>query len=737
MSGIAAEALIERLADWGVDTVFGIPGDGINGIMEGLRRHQDRVKFVLVHHEEAAAFMATGYAKATGRIGVCLATSGPGGIHLLNGLYDAKLDHMPVLAITGMQETSVLGTGYQQEVNLDKLYQDVAEYDQMIYNPAQLPSSSTTRSAPPTPAAESPTSPAERHAGRRRRRRSVAARRSGPARRTPRRSCCRPRPAGRRGPARIAGLLAGGEKIALLVGAGALHARAEVLEVAEMLGAPIVKTLSGKAVVPDDSPYTTGGIGLLGTRPTADLMDEIDTLFMIGTNFPYTKHLPAPGKVRVAQIEVDPIRAGARVATEVPVVGDAQGGAAGTAAHAGAAYRHLVPGQVPQAMDSWRRADGRAAGRGRDPIAPQYVVGVLDELAADDAILTCDSGTIATWAARHWTIRADRRFYLSGNLASMAPGLPYAIGIQHAFPGRQVIGYVGDGGFSMLMAEFLTAIQHQLPVKIVINNNNSLGQILWEQMVLGYPEHGVRYPRPFVDYAAFAAANGGLGSRSSKPRDVRPAIAEALSHPGPALVDVNVNPDEPPLPGKVEYQQAKKFAEAFLQRPAPPRDYRDHAVQGQDRAAQGLTAGWRGPWPGRARDRWASLVAYGGRNIGQSRRVVALDRQVAEADHADRPFFLQDREPAHRVLPHQLDGLLDRGIGGDRDYLGRADYVGDLAARVFPRRDQADHDVAVGQDAGYRSVVQDDHVADVIVGHEPGRLRRRSARARSSPDPAS
>ena len=188
----------------------------------------------------------------------------------------------------------------------------------------------------------------------------------------------------------------------------------------------------------------------------------------------------------------------------------------------------------------------------------------ISELATDDAVLTCDSGTIATWAARHWTIRGDRQFYLSGNLATMAPGLPYAIAIQHAFPGRQVIAFIGDGGFAMLMAEFLTAIQHRLPVKVVINNNNSLGQILWEQMVLGYPEHGVRYPEPFADYAAFATANGALGTKVTKPGDVRGAIRAALDHPGPALIDVNVNPAEPPLPGKVEYEQAKNFALAFL-----------------------------------------------------------------------------------------------------------------------------------------------------------------------------
>jgi pyruvate dehydrogenase (quinone) len=565
MGQIASEALIERLADWGVDTVFGLPGDGINGIMEGLRRHQDRVKFVLVHHEEAAAFMATAHAKATGKLGACLATSGPGGIHLLNGLYDAKLDHMPVLAITGMQETSVLGTGYQQEVNLDKLYADVAEYDQMIYNPAQLPSvvDNAIRAAYARRGVAHITVPNDiqvADAG------ADPWQHVAPAR-SPQTAPIMLGTSGR--PAeddirQLAHLLNDGTKIAILAGAGARHARAEVLAVAEALGAPIVKTLSGKAVVPDDSPYTTGGIGLLGTKPSEDLMEEIDTLLMVGTNFPYTKHLPAGGKVRVGQIEADPARAGGRMPTEVPVVADAK-----------QALAELLPLLKPrsdtsfldkcqQAMAKWRENMTALENADRDPIAPQYVVSVLNELAADDAVLTCDSGTIATWAARHWDVRADREFFLSGNLATMAPGLPYAIGIQHAFPDRQVIGYVGDGGFAMLMAEFITAVKHNLPVKIVISNNNSLGQILWEQMVLGYPEHGVRHSDPPADYAAFATANGGFGAKVTRPAEVRPTLAQALSHDGPALVDVNVNPDEPPLPGKVEYQQAKKFAEAFL-----------------------------------------------------------------------------------------------------------------------------------------------------------------------------
>jgi pyruvate dehydrogenase (quinone) len=562
---IVSEALIGRLADWGVDTVFGLPGDGINGIMEGLRRQQDRVRFILVHHEEAAAFMATGYAKATGKIGVCLATSGPGGIHLLNGLYDAKLDHVPVLAITGMQETALLGTGYQQEVNLDKLYEDVAEYDQMIYNPAQLPTvvDNAVRTAYARRGVAHLTVPNDiqvADAG------ADPWQHVAPARppQTAPVMLGAPAQPSEQDLLRVASLLADGGKIAILAGAGARHAREELLAVAETLAAPIVKTLSGKATVPDDSPYTTGGIGLLGTAPSEDLMGEADTLLMVGTNFPYTKYLPEPGQARVAQIEADPVRAGARVPTEAPVVGDAK-----------LALQGLLPllkkrsdtdflDKYQKAMGKWRKNMAALQNADRDPIAPQYLVSVLDELAADDAVLTCDSGTIATWAARHWQIRGGREFFLSGNLATMAPGMPYAIGIQHAMPGRQVIAFVGDGGFAMLMAEFITAIKHKLPVKIVINNNNSLGQILWEQMVLGYPEYGVRQPEPFVDYAALATSNGAVGVKVERAAEVRTAIQQALSHNGPALVDVNVNPDEPPLPGKVEYDQAKKFAQAFL-----------------------------------------------------------------------------------------------------------------------------------------------------------------------------
>src|SRR5436305_1257467 len=424
MAEIASEVLIARLADWGVDTVFGLPGDGINGIMEGLRRNADRVRFVLVHHEEAAAFMACAHAKATGKIGVCLATSGPGGNHLANGLYDAKLDHQPVLAITGMQETSVLGTGYQQEVHLDRLYADVAVYNEVVTNPTQLPA---------------------------------------------------------------------------------------LVDIA-------IRTA-----------YARRGVA----------------------------HLTVPNDIQVAEAGQDPFQhvAPATPPHTAPIWLAPRLTRRDDRAHL-AKYQDL--------MHDWRAKMAALESPSREPIAPQYLAHQLDRLAADDAVLTCDSGTVATWAARHWQIRGGREFYLSGNLASMAPGLPYAIGIQHAYPHRQVIAYQGDGGFAMLMAEFHTAAWHHLPIKVVINDNNSLGQILWEQMVLGYPEHGLRFGTPLPDYAAWAKAAGGFGAHVEKPGDLPVALTEAFAYPGPALVDVAVDPNEPPMPGQVTYEQAKKFAEAFL-----------------------------------------------------------------------------------------------------------------------------------------------------------------------------
>jgi pyruvate dehydrogenase (quinone) len=561
---IASELLVERLIAWGVDTVFGLPGDGINGIMEGLRRHDDQIRFVLVHHEEAAAFMATGYAKATGRLGVCLATSGPGGIHLLNGLYDAKLDHVPVLAITGMQETEVLGTGYQQQVHLEKLYQDVAAYDVMVMVPPQIPAlvDRAVRTSLGYRTVSHLTFPNDLQ---------VADAELNPWKgvapaRMPTTAPVYTGPSGepdRDELARAAELLNSGSRVAMLVGVGAKGARSEVLQVADLLGSPIVKTLSGKSAVPDDHPLVTGGLGLLGTRPSEEVMEKADTLLMVGTSFPYTKHLPGPEQVRTVQIDIAPDRAGNRMPTAVPLVADAARTLRGLIPMLDRkADRGFLEG-AQKAMGKWRGDMAALESPDRDPIQPQYLMRLVDRFAADDAILCSDSGTIATWSARHFDIRGDREFYLSGNLASMAPGLPYAIAAQWAHRDRQCIAFVGDGGMAMLMAEFDTACRYGLPIKVVVNNNSSLGQILWEQMVLGYPEYGVRFQQP-MSFAPFAESCGGLGLRVEKAVDLEHAVRMALDHDGPALVDALVNPNEPPLPGKVAYDQAKGFAQAWL-----------------------------------------------------------------------------------------------------------------------------------------------------------------------------
>jgi pyruvate dehydrogenase (quinone) len=560
----SGDALIERLADWGVDTVFGLPGDGINGIMEGLRRHQDRVRFVLVHHEEAAAFMATGYAKSTGRLGVCLATSGPGAVHLLNGLYDAKLDHVPVLALTGMQESQMLGTGYQQEVALERLFMDVAEYNEMVHVPTQVPTlvdlavrhalarRTVTHLTMPTDiqVAEADANPWDAPA-------PAVIKTTAPIYFPP------PGLPRQSDLERAAEVLNSAQKVAMLVGAGALHARREVIEAADALGSPIIKTLSGKGAVPDDHPACVGGIGLLGTSTSMEVMESCDCVLMVGTNFPYTKYLPESGSVGVVQIEADPVRAGNRIATDAPLIGDAKEGLGALLPLLERKPDRSLLESAQKSMQGWRQRMASLEGIDDDPIQPQRLMAVINRLAADDAILTTDSGTIATWAARHFDVRGNRQFYLSGNLATMAPGLPYTIANQWAHPGRQCIAFVGDGGFAMLMAEFDTACRYDLPIKVVVCNNSSLGQILWEQMVLGYPEYGVRFSSR-ADFSPWAKACGGFGARVDKVVDLEPAVAEALAYNGPALVDVTVNADEPPMPGKVQYEQAKGFAKAFL-----------------------------------------------------------------------------------------------------------------------------------------------------------------------------
>ena len=561
MAKTAADVLVETLLNWGVDTVFGIPGDGINGIMEALRTHQDRIRFVQVRHEESAAFMACAYAKFTGRLGVCLATSGPGGIHLLNGLYDAKLDSQPVLALTGLQFHDLIGTYTQQDVALDKLFVDVATYNERIMGPTHVENvvDLACRTAIAYRTVSHITFPVDLQEQevkkRQRSKRNIPHHTS----RAEAEGAMLADPADLD---KAAEILNKGKRVAILAGRGAIGAGDELEQLAEMLGAPIVKPLLGKAAVPDDSPYTTGGIGLLGTRPSQDVMENCDTLLMVGTSFPYIEFLPKRGQARGVQIELDPRRIGLRFPVEVGLVGDSR-----------RVLRELMPRLSPRAdktflkeaqagMQDWREAMEKRSSHMDMPMKPQVIAHELGRRLRSDAIVSCDSGTITTWWARHIPAKKGQMHSVSGNLASMACGLPYAIAAQIAYPERQCIAFVGDGGFSMLMAEFVTAVKYQLPIKVVVVKNNTLGQIKWEQMVfLGNPEYGVDL-QP-IDFAAVAHACGGAGFSVEDPRQCGVVVEEFLNAPGPALLEATVDPFEPPLPAKISAEQALKFAESL------------------------------------------------------------------------------------------------------------------------------------------------------------------------------
>jgi pyruvate dehydrogenase (quinone)/pyruvate oxidase len=564
----AADAMVDILIDWGVEVIFGLPGDGINGLMEALRTRSDRLRFIQVRHEESAAFMACGYAKFTGKLGVCLATSGPGGIHLLNGLYDAKLDGAPVLAITGHHYHDLIDTHAQQDVNLDRVFMDVAVYSTRVMGASHV--ANVTHLACRTALARRgvahinfPVDLQEMELGD-----ADRSKRNKPGHNTETFAQSAALPA-EEDVQRAAAVLNAGKKVAILAGRGAIGARAELERLAEVLGAPIVKALLGKTAVPDDSPYTTGAVGLLGTEPSEDAISGCDTLLMIGTSFPYIEFYPKPGTVRAVQIDVDPDRIGLRYPVEVGLVGDSR-----------RTLQALLPllkeksdrsflETAQKGMAAWWQLMEERGTRPDRPMKPQVVAWELGKRLRDDAIVAGDSGTSTTWFARHIKARAGQMFSLSGTLASMANGLPYAIAAQVAYPDRQVVAFVGDGGLSMLMAELATAVKYKLPIKIVVLKNNSLGQIKWEQMVfLGNPEYGCDlHP---IDFAKIAEACGARGFTVDDPNECGRVLDEALAVDGPALVEAVVDPNEPPMPAKIKPQQALHMAEA-LARGTPDR----------------------------------------------------------------------------------------------------------------------------------------------------------------------
>jgi pyruvate dehydrogenase (quinone) len=576
MATTAADYLCERLLEWGVTTLYGFPGDGINGILGALDRHKDRLRFVQTRHEEMASFMACAHAKFTGEVGVCTATSGPGAIHLLNGLYDAKLDHQPVVAIVGQTFVRALGGDFQQEVNLLQLYSDVASaYCQQVNEAStvrhtvdralRIAKGERTVTCLIVPAdvqdqAAVPQQPKKTHTVH-----------SGVG-------WWAPRVIPSEGQLRqAADILNAGERVAMLVGQGAVHATDEILAVADTLGAGVAKALLGKAAVPDDVPYVTGSIGLLGTRPSWDMMQKADTLLMVGTSFPYSEFLPSEGQAKGVQIDLAPRNLSLRYPMDLALVGDAKD-----------TLKELLPllrrkedrswqEKIEQGVERWWKVmDERGKPsdlRGR--IRPQGLFSSLSRHLPDNAILSSDSGSAANWFARQVRIRRGMKASLSGNLATMVPGVPYAIAAKFAFPDRVAVAMVGDGAMQMGgMAEMLTAAKYygtwdDPRLVVLVLNNEDLNQVTWEQRAMaGDPRFVGSQAIPYVPYAEYAEMIGLKGIEVRTSGEIEDAWREAFSADRPVIVDALTTADEPPIPPHVTYDQARALAESVLKDPA-------------------------------------------------------------------------------------------------------------------------------------------------------------------------
>ncbi len=570
MSAKVSDHVLQRLREWGVEHVFGYPGDGINGLLAAWGRADNQPRFIQSRHEEMSAFEAVGYAKFSGRLGVCAATSGPGAIHLLNGLYDAKLDHVPVLAIVGQTHRTAMGGSYQQEVDLHTLYKDVAsDFVETVTVPEQLPNV-LDRAIRTAYARRCPTAviiPGD----------VQELDYSAPTHEFKMVPSSLDRSAWTAVPSedslrRAAEILNAGDKVAILVGQGAAGARTEVERVAEMLGAGVAKALLGKDVLSDELPYVTGSIGLLGTRPSYELMRDCDTLLTIGSSFPYTQFLPEFGKARGVQIDIDPHMVGMRYPYEVNLVGDAK-----------ATLQRLIPmldadrgerdwyGTVCDNVTRWREVMERRSQQSADPINPEYVAHALDPLLPSDAIVSSDSGSTANWYARHLTMRPGMRGSLSGTLATMGCGVPYAIGAKFAHPDRPAIALVGDGAMQMNgMAELITAAKYrdlwEDPRLIVaVWNNHDLNQVTWEMRAMeGSPSFLPSQQLPDVQYAAFARSLGLTGIRVEKPEDVEAGWRAGLEADGPAVIEFLTDPAVPPIPPHATWEQMEATAASIL-----------------------------------------------------------------------------------------------------------------------------------------------------------------------------
>jgi len=560
--------MLRRLREWGVTRVYGYPGDGSNGLNLAFHQVGDEIEFVQTRHEEIAAFAACAHAKLTGEVGVCMATSGPGAIHLLNGLYDAKLDHAPVLAIVGQQKRMSLGGDYQQEVDLRALFKDVAsEYlgecvdarqaQHLIDRAMRVAKAERTVTAiiVPSDVQELPYEEPPREHG------AVS---SGTGYAPP---VVVPRDEDLD---RAAEVLNAGAKVAMLVGAGAKGATDEVIEVAELLGAGVAKALNGRAAVPDDLPFVTGSIGLLGTKPSDDMMQGADTLLMIGTGFPYAEWLPEPGQVRGVQIDIDAKRLGLRYPNEVNLVGDAAATLRALRPRLERKVNRAWREEIESGVEKWWKLLAERAQVEAEPVNPQLVFHELSPRLPDGAIVLADSGSATNWWARHLVLRRGMDAALSGTLATMCPAVPYALAAKLAYPDRPVVACLGDGAMQMLGINALVdlatyADRWSPPLVVLILNNGDLNQVTWEQRVLaGEAKLEASQDLPPFDYAAFARQLGLEGIRVERPDEVAPALDRALAADRVAVVDVLTDPEVPPLPPHIRPEHAKGMLGALM-----------------------------------------------------------------------------------------------------------------------------------------------------------------------------
>lgn len=557
-SETASDQLVQRLIDWGIDTVFGLPGDGINGVMEALRTHSDRIRFVHVRHEETAALAGCSYGKFTGRPAACLSTAAPGAVHLMNGLYDARIDQSPVVAITGMTYHDVIGTHYLQDINHDFVLNDACVYSQRVMGEAHvIPAvDMAVRSAighrgPATIAIPIDIQSGDAVTGDRSIKNieghSAVAALDG--RRLPPRERIE----------QAARALSAASKPLIFIGAGARGAGDEVERVAEVLGAPIVKAMLGKDAVPDNSPYCLGGYALVGTRPAQNALQSCDAILIVGSSSPYIEFLPSPGEAVGVQIDDRPERIGLRYPVEVGLCGDAKLTLAQLAPLLEPRQDRSFLEQAQAEMRDWRALlEERAQPVGDGPIKPDAIPFHLSQALADRAILCGDSGTVTTWAART-ELRRGQLFSFSGTMCSMMAALPYAIGAQVAYPDRQVVALTGDGSLSMQMGELATLAQYDLPVKVVVMRNDVLGLIKWEQMAfLGNPQYGVELSP--IDFCKVAEACGLRAVKIEDPARVSEQLSEALDAEGPALIEAVVDPHDMPMTPTINTEHAKGVA---------------------------------------------------------------------------------------------------------------------------------------------------------------------------------